>query len=63
MSQDTQMFLKALALYHGLPNIYQARFTAEYQRKNRDKKMTTTDRVSLSDMLKVQTPDYTLESR
>jgi hypothetical protein len=47
MSQDAEMFLKALALYHGLPNSHQVRLTAEcFFCKNRDKKMTTTDRVS-----------------
>jgi hypothetical protein len=29
MSQDAEMFLKALALYHGLQVSYQAIFTAE----------------------------------
>jgi hypothetical protein len=29
MSQDAEMFLKALAPYHGLPNSYQVIFGAE----------------------------------
>jgi hypothetical protein len=29
MSQDAENWLKALAPYHGLPNSYQVRFTAE----------------------------------
>jgi hypothetical protein len=49
MSQDAQMFWKALALYHGLQVSYQVIFTAEcFFSKNRDKKMTTTVRVSKS---------------
>jgi hypothetical protein len=46
MSQDAEICLKALALFHGLQNSYQARFKAGcFFRKNRDKKMTTTVRV------------------
>jgi hypothetical protein len=47
MSQDAEMCLKSLAPDHGLKVSYQANIWSRMLFcKNRDKKMTTTDRVS-----------------